>query len=183
MGRVVSWPSDLSSSLSPASPGPVEEPGGDGDGHHPTSRRATSGGRGRRRPPARGLLAGVHDAFAWAPYYHVGLELHLPEAVSASRRIGEGEEGEDKCCACFELLESSMTACRVENGRKKPCFRPPVCPYLFHIADLKNRTGKLGKPGGKARKRKDLRDGKRKRDQKRPVFCPVCNPGKSPLSQ
>ncbi|RLN04848.1 hypothetical protein C2845_PM13G04460 [Panicum miliaceum] len=48
---------------------------------------------------------------AWPTYYHVGMELHLPEPVPAnSRRIGEDEEDAEECCVCFELLESGLAA-------------------------------------------------------------------------
>ncbi|KAF8713030.1 hypothetical protein HU200_028820 [Digitaria exilis] len=77
-----------------------------------------------RMAHVRGALA-TRILDAWPPeYYHVGMELHLPEAVTASRRIGEGEEEEDdECCVCFEVLESGMAAW-------------PGCGHVFHGACL-----------------------------------------------
>ncbi|KAF8662412.1 hypothetical protein HU200_055992 [Digitaria exilis] len=85
----------------------------------------------RREDYSPERMAHVHGALAtrildaWPPeYYHVGMELHLPEAVTASRRIGEGEEEEDdECCVSFELLKSGMAAW-------------PGCGHVFHGACL-----------------------------------------------
>jgi hypothetical protein len=72
-------------------------------------------------------------------YYHVGMELHLPEPVPAnSRRIGEDDEEAEECCVCFELLESGLAAwpgCgHVFHGAcaEKTLARSEMCPLCRH---------------------------------------------------
>jgi hypothetical protein len=68
-------------------------------------------------------------------YYHVGMELYLPEPVPAnSRRIGEDDEEAEECCVCVELLESGLAAwlgCgHVFHGAcaEKTLARSEMCP-------------------------------------------------------
>ena len=79
---------------------------------------------------------------AWPAYYHVGMELQLPEPVppASSRRIGEDEEEEEaeECCVCFEVLESGLAAwpgCgHVFHGAcaEKTLARSEMCPLCRH---------------------------------------------------
>jgi hypothetical protein len=56
-------------------------------------------------------------------YYHVDMELRLPEPVPGNRRriAADDEEEEEECCICFELLESGVAAW-------------PGCGHVFHGA-------------------------------------------------
>jgi hypothetical protein len=73
----------------------------------------------------------------WPAYYHVVMELHLPEPVPANRRIADGED-EEECCVCFELLESGLAAwpgCgHVFHGAcvEKTLERSEMCPLCRH---------------------------------------------------
>nr|TKW08724.1 hypothetical protein SEVIR_6G042700v2 [Setaria viridis] len=74
-----------------------------------------------RMAHVRGALA-TRVLDAWPAYYHVGMELHLPEPVPINGRIA-GDEEEEECCVCFEVLESGMAAW-------------PGCGHVFHGACL-----------------------------------------------
>jgi len=77
---------------------------------------------------------------AWPTYFHVVMELHLPEPVPAnSRRIGDDDEEEaEECCVCFEVLESGLAAwpgCgHVFHGAcaEKTLARSEMCPLCRH---------------------------------------------------
>ncbi|CAL5003790.1 unnamed protein product [Urochloa decumbens] len=74
-----------------------------------------------RMAQMRGALA-VRMLDAWPAYYHVGMELHLPEPVlPAKRRVVAGDEEEEECCVCFEVMESGLAAW-------------PGCGHVFHGA-------------------------------------------------
>ncbi|CAD6246866.1 unnamed protein product [Miscanthus lutarioriparius] len=74
----------------------------------------------------------------WSAYYHVVMELHLPEPVPANRRIAADDEEEEECCVCFEVLESGLAAwpgCgHVFHGAcvKKTLERSEMCPLCRH---------------------------------------------------
>ncbi|OEL27351.1 hypothetical protein BAE44_0011632 [Dichanthelium oligosanthes] len=83
----------------------------------------------------RGALA-TRMLDALPAYYHVGMELHLPEPVPANRMIAEGEE--EECCVCFEVMESGLAAwpgCgHVFHGAcaEKTLARSEMCPLCRH---------------------------------------------------
>ncbi|CAD6246865.1 unnamed protein product [Miscanthus lutarioriparius] len=74
----------------------------------------------------------------WPLYYHVVMELHLPEPVPANRRIAAADDEEEECCVCFELMESGLAAwprCgHVFHGAcvEKTLERSEMCPLCRH---------------------------------------------------
>ncbi|CAO2209994.1 unnamed protein product [Urochloa humidicola] len=89
------------------------------------------------------LAARLVDAWPAGCYYHVSMELQLPEPVlaPAKRRVAgdeDDEEEEEECCVCFEVMESGLAAwpgCEhVFHGAcvEKTLARSDMCPLCRH---------------------------------------------------